>query len=232
MKTFFILTFFSSCYIISYGQNNYPVVLNNYNRTTANDTPILKAAGPQYAASGWKKFWWGEHYRREWTTPVSFPVLHISSIDGGLTPLKVGGGHESKSLRLLSANGREYVLRTMDKSLDALVPAELKGTFLNDIVNDQISMHILMGPLLFQEWQKLFPYLIQIQKYFMFLMILLCSEFRNIFANKLALLEERPSGKGWEHSDLFANAEDIVNSEKCLDMFLQVQNILLISNMF
>ena len=56
MKTFFILTFFSSCYIISYGQNNYPVVLNNYNRTTADDTTTLvKAAGPQFAASGWKR---------------------------------------------------------------------------------------------------------------------------------------------------------------------------------
>src|SRR5678816_1385089 len=137
MKIIFTLTLFTFICTHFYGQVNVETKQNT--QAVANDTSIIKAAGPQYAASGWKKFWWGEHYRREWATPVSFPVLDISSIDGGLTPLKVGGGHESKSLRLLSANGREYVLRTMDKSVDALVPEEFKGTFLNDILNDQIS---------------------------------------------------------------------------------------------
>ena len=93
MKTFFILTLFSSCYIISYGQNNYPVALNNHSQPADDTTTIVKAAGPQFAASGWKEFWWGEHYRREWATPVPFPVLYISTIDGGLTPRKVGGGN-------------------------------------------------------------------------------------------------------------------------------------------
>ena len=101
--------------------------------------PVIKPAGNQYLASGWKTLWWGKHYRREWAVPVSFPVLMLSAIDGGLTPQKEGGGHETKTLRLLSAKGREYVLRTMDKNLDVLVPPEFKGTFVNDIVNDQIS---------------------------------------------------------------------------------------------
>jgi hypothetical protein len=127
MKIFFTLTLFTFTSLNFYGQEN--VASKQITQAVSNDTSVIKAAGPQYAALGWKKFWWGEHYRREWTTPVSFPVLYISSIDGGLTPLKVGGGKESKSLRLLSANGREYVLRTMDKTADSLVPHALKGTF-------------------------------------------------------------------------------------------------------
>src|SRR5690349_3437092 len=103
MKTFFILSVFSLAYINFYGQTGSAVNSNVLKQTAKNDTAkIIKAAGPQYAASGWKEFWWGVHYRREWATPVRFPLLNISSIDGGLTPLKVGGGHESKSLRLLS----------------------------------------------------------------------------------------------------------------------------------
>src|SRR5262249_49775087 len=37
------------------------------------------------------------------------------------------------------------------------------------------------------------------------------------YANRLALLEERPSGKGWEHSDLFANASKIVNTSEMVN---------------
>src|ERR1044072_220225 len=61
--------------------------------TTANPIPpVIKPAGTQYLASGWKTLWWGKHYRKEWAVPVSFPVLMLSAIDGGLTPQKEGGG--------------------------------------------------------------------------------------------------------------------------------------------
>src|SRR5262245_26414272 len=123
---------------------------------SSNDTSIManavdagrvtRSAGTQYAASGWKRLWWGDHYRKEWVTPVSFPILHISSFDGGLQPVKAGGGHETKTLRLVSSHGKEYVLRTMDKSLDVLVPNYLKGTYVNDIVNDQVSTAHPYGP--------------------------------------------------------------------------------------
>ena len=210
MKIIFTLMLFTFICIRFYGQVN--VETKQITQAISNDTSIVKAAGPQYAASGWKNFWWGKHYRREWTTPVSFPVLHISSIDGGLTPLKVGGGHESKSLRLLSANGREYVLRTMDKSVDALVPEEFKGTFLNDILNDQISTAHPYGPIAISRMAEAISIPHTNPEIFYVPDDTAFHEFRNIFANRLALLEERPSGKGWEHSDLFANADGIVNT--------------------
>ena len=209
-----------------YGQNNYSANFKLGTAALANDSAaIIKAAGPQYAASGWKEFWWGKHYRKEWTTPVAFPVLNISVIDGGLTPLKLGGGHESKSLRLLSANGKEYVLRTMDKSLDVLVPEEFKGTFLNDIVNDQISTAHPYGPIAISKMAEAIsiphtnPEILYVPD------DTALHEFRNIFGNRLALFEERPSGKGWKHSTLFANADDIVNSEDMLQhVFASTKN--------
>jgi hypothetical protein len=210
MKSIFTLTLFTFICTHFYGQVN--IETKPLTEAVADDTSIIKAAGPQYAASAWKEFWWGEHYRREWTTPVSFPVLHISSIDGGLTPLKVGGGHESKSLRLLSANGREYVLRTMDKSLDVLVPDKIKGTLFNDIVNDQISTAHPYGPIAISKMAEAISIPHTTPEIFYVPDDTALREFRNIFGNKLALLEERPSGKGWEHSDLFANADDVVNT--------------------
>ncbi len=229
----------------AYGQND--SLLNSVlqDRRVVKDSFPIMPAGKQYTASGWKMFWWGKHYRKEWATPVSFPVLHISTVDGGLTPLKVGGGHESKTLRLLSANGREYVLRTMDKTHDALIPEELKGTFINDIVNDQVSTSYPYGAIAISKMAEAISILHTNPTIYYVPDDPQLGEFGNIFANRLALLEERPSGKGWEHSDLFANANDIVNSRDMLEhvfasteysvdqsMFLKVRFLDMIINDF
>jgi hypothetical protein len=179
-------------------------------------TPIVMAAGAQYKASGWKTFWWGKHYRREWATPVSFPTLNLSSFAGGLTPLKAGGGHESKTLRLLGGNGKEYVIRTMDKSLNSLVPEDLKGTFLNDVANDQISSAHPYGPIAIAKMASSLSFMHTNPEIYYIPDDPRLGDFRETFANKLCLIEERPSGKGWEHSDLFGNADDIVNTDKML----------------
>jgi len=71
----------------------------------------------KYKASASKEFFWGKHYRKEWGTTVSFPVLDMKTFKGGLTPDKMGGGHQSKSLRVIAGDGKEYVLRTVKKIL-------------------------------------------------------------------------------------------------------------------
>jgi hypothetical protein len=192
-------------------------------QTLAQSTPVTDSlvvslpAGKQYKASNSKMFWWGEHYRREWITEVRFPILNLDTAKGGLTPQKVGGGHQTKTLRLLGGDGREYVLRTIDKSLDVLIPDEFKGTFVNDLVNDQISTAHPYGPLAIA---KLADYIHILHTNPVILYVPdqdKLGEFNPIFANKLCLLEERPSGKGWEHTAISGNADDIDNSEKLFE---------------
>ncbi|HTE29037.1 MAG TPA: hypothetical protein VK666_01595, partial [Chryseolinea sp.] len=184
-------------------------------------SPVIMPAGKQYRASGWKTLWWGKHYRREWTTPVSFPVLHMDNFAGGLTPTKAGGGRESKSLRLVGGDGREYVMRTMDKSLDSLVPGDLKGSFLNDVANDQISTAHPYGPIAIARMASSLSFLHTNPAIYYIPDDPRLGEFRETFANKLCLVEERPSGKGWEHSEQFGNADEIVNTEKVLDLIFE-----------
>src|SRR6266487_6350074 len=82
----------------TYGQNDSLVNSDLQDQRVGKDAfTIVMPAGKQYTASGWKMFWWGKHYRKEWATPVPFHILKISTIDGGLEPIKVGGGHETKS---------------------------------------------------------------------------------------------------------------------------------------
>ncbi len=58
-----------------------------------------RAAGERYQAGGLHKFFFGKHYRDEWTTPVNVPYLDLGSFAGGLTPIKEGGRRQTKSLR-------------------------------------------------------------------------------------------------------------------------------------
>jgi hypothetical protein len=81
----------------------------------------------------------GENYRKEWAMPVKLPVIKLSQIYGGLRPVKEGGGMESKSLRLQDKNGKEWVLRSVEKIPDKLLPETLRGTFAIDWIGDEFS---------------------------------------------------------------------------------------------
>ena len=171
-------------------------------------------AGSRFAATHAKQFWWGKHWRKEWLEPVSFPTIDLNTIAGGLTPIKRGGGHETKTLRFLGHDGKEYVLRTIDKSLDVLVPEEFKNSFINDIINDQISTAHPYGPLVIASLADGIgilhtnPVIGFVPDNF------ILGEFKKDFANKLCLFEERPSGLGWNNTALTNFADDIINSEK------------------
>jgi len=101
---------------------------------------IVRAVHPSYnAVSGVHRWLFGENYRREWAVPVKLPVIRLSAFHGGLTPEKQGGGMQSKSLRLIDKNGMEWVLRSVEKSPDKLLPEGLRGTFAVDWVGDEFS---------------------------------------------------------------------------------------------
>jgi hypothetical protein len=44
-------------------------------------------------------------------------------------------------------------------------------------------------------------------------------QFRDTIGNKLCYFEERPTGKGWEHSEIAGNADEIENTEDILEKF-------------
>lgn len=67
-------------------------------------------------ASSIKKFLWGERYRKYYKTPVEAPTVNLDTIFGGLTPVRKGGGNQSKSLRLQDKNGTQYVMRALRKN--------------------------------------------------------------------------------------------------------------------
>lgn len=100
---------------------------------------ILIAANPKLKEKGLRNFLIGKNYRKEWTTPVKVPVLDLGRDQGGLTPEKQGGGKQTRSLRVVDKNGKEWSLRSVEKYPDAAIPPDLRQTFVRDLVIDGIS---------------------------------------------------------------------------------------------
>jgi hypothetical protein len=96
-------------------------------------------AGSRYAVGSLGRFLLGGDYRDLWTTPVEVEVLDLRAFAGGLTPVRRVGGQQSKALALVGADGRDYTFRNVDKDPSAILPEDLRGTIVDDFVQDQIA---------------------------------------------------------------------------------------------
>lgn len=78
----------------------------------------------------------GENYRAEWGMETKVPLLKISQLQGGLTPLQRGGGMQSYSLRLEDKKGKGWVIRSVNKNAASVLPEALRETFATELIDD------------------------------------------------------------------------------------------------
>ena len=150
-----------------------------------------------YNKAGWlHRIFLGENYRKEWAVPARLPVIRLSQTAGGLTPVKLGGGFQSTSLRLTDPGGKEYTLRTVEKKPDLVVPQSFQGTFVRELLDDATSAQHPYSSLLVPPVAKAagVPHaspvvgVVAPDKNM--------GQYQRLFAGKLSLLEERePLGK-------------------------------------
>lgn len=96
-------------------------------------------AAPGFKAGKLKQFFWGSNYRNEWATEVKVPVFDIGKVKGGLKTVSRGGRLQSMSLRLEDSAGFQYVLRSVEKYPERVLPEEFRETFIKDALVDAIS---------------------------------------------------------------------------------------------
>lgn len=102
---------------------------NNKNKGKSyekNFPSVMKAAiytNEETDKSGFFKWIWGERYRKVYSTEVTAPTVDLDTIFGGLTVVRKGGGHQSKSLRMVNPDGKEYVMRALKKSAEIYLQA-------------------------------------------------------------------------------------------------------------
>ena len=137
-----------------------PPTLNEYiGDFTTNFPDSVKASvytKKEIDKSGFFKGVWGERYRKYYGTEVKVPTVNLDTLMGGLVPVKKGGGHQSKSLRLQHKDGREYVMRALKKSAelylqsmafkDQYVLDDLKETYTQEILQDFYTGSHPYGP--------------------------------------------------------------------------------------
>ena len=167
--------------------------------------------GSTFPMKSSRTFWMGANYRKEWNTPVKVPVLNLSAEKGGLTPVKKGGGKQTKSLRLEAADGRQYKIRSIQKFItDKTLPGDLQSQAAADLVTDGVSASYPYAPLSMQVLQEAanVPYgkvkLVYIPD------DPKLGEFRKDFANMIATLEEvLPDGvsKGYDTDEVAEKLE-------------------------
>ncbi|WP_303311477.1 hypothetical protein [Hymenobacter sp. BT730] len=161
----------------------------------------------------------GKHYRQVWATPVALPVLSLRTAVPGtvLTPGKMGGGFQTTSLTLDAADGRSYVLRTLDKDPFKTLPKVMRKTFLLTLVRDQTSAGnpyaAFVVPPLAQAAGLLHT---TPRPFYVAGTDSTLGPFSKRFQGKVTLLEEKQSGKE-NLTPAFGKATNIVGSEDMLE---------------
>src|SRR5438876_5653260 len=153
--------------------------------------------GPEYDAGWLHKFFFGEHWRDVWTTPIEVDILDLDKFAGGFKPKKKGGGKETKSLTFKAGNGKQYKFRSINKYPKDILPEELQETGVSGLVQDQVSTAHPLAPLVVAS-------LLEEVKVRQSVPIVVfmpddekLGEFRKEFSNMLGTIQEVP-GKGKE----------------------------------
>ncbi len=177
--------------------------------------PQLMNASDVFEGKKSRAFFFGEGYRKEWFEGVTTPVFDIGTEKGGLKILKRGGGNQTKSLRLEAEDGKQYVLRLLEKDASKLIPEQFRSNFVKKIVQEGISgsnpyAAFVIPPL--AEAVNVYhtnPRLVFVPDDPRF------GIYREDFKNKLSLFEERPA-KDQSDAAHFGNSDKVINTPDML----------------
>ncbi|MEP4091678.1 BamA/TamA family outer membrane protein [Reichenbachiella sp.] len=194
-----------------------PIAENfDFPRYSFEDTVQQAHASSQYRAGNFKQKMMGVNYRDVWETKIKAPIFNITEEKGGLKIIKKGGGYQTNSLRMQAADGKQYVLRSLEKYPERALPEIMKGTLAVNIVQDQMSASNPYGAFVVPPMAEAVgiyhtnPKLVYIPNDGAF------GRHRKTFANTLALYEERPAFD-WSDASFFGNSNDVVNSAEVLE---------------
>ncbi|MCZ6900180.1 MAG: hypothetical protein O7F74_08070, partial [Bacteroidetes bacterium] len=179
------------------------------------DSVVTTSASQQYLIKTGKHWLLGKNYRQVWAADRTVPVFDIGSEHGGLKIIQRGGGFQTNSLRLEASDGKQYVLRSIEKYAIKAVPPALQETFAAGLVQDQISASHPYGAFVVPTMAE------AAGVYHTNPMAVFVPDdprlgpYRDDFANTMCLYEERPAG---DASDLpnFGNSKDIISTAKML----------------
>ena len=138
---FFIPVIFFSLYTISFCQTD-------SSGSSTSEYKIRVVPGKQYEVNWINEIFSGSHWRSLWLTKIEADVLDMNKFAGGLNPLKVGGGLQTKSLRLRGSDDNEYKFRSIDKFPYKSLRKEWQNSYYADLLQDQVSIGLPVSSLI------------------------------------------------------------------------------------
>ena len=176
--------------------------------------------------SDFYKFLWGSHYRSYYSQEIKVQNILLDTLFGGLRPIKSGGGHQSKSLRLEDDFGKQYVMRALKKSAtrfiqsvafkDQSIENEFKNTYTENFLLDFYTSSHPYTPFAVGDLAEAVnvshsnPQLFYVPKQKALL------EFNDNFGDELYMIEERPMD-GFMNYESFGRPEAIVSTAEVLN---------------
>lgn len=155
------------------------------------DSVVISASDKFKNWSGFKSVLLGDNYQAIWSEPVTFKVLNIRKEKGGLKVKSLGGGKQTKSLKLIDRNGKEWALRTVEKDPSKALPMNLRGTIAENIVSNMISASHPYAPLAVAHLALAAGIIAAPPEYFFVPDDPALGEYRPLFANTVCTLEDR-----------------------------------------
>ena len=164
--------------------------------------------------AGWlHKIFFGAHWRDLWSTPLRIKVLDLNKFAGGLKPLKKGGGLQTKSLRLMGKDGKEYKFRSLDKDPSKTLPPELQESLAADVFQDQISSANPFAPLVVAPILNAVGVLQAVPELYIMPDDAKLGKFREEFGGIIGMIEIQPEADD-DEDESFAGAEKVISTYK------------------
>ena len=179
------------------------------------DSVVRVKLSDQYMKGKFHRFFMGDNYRDVWNTKVDFPVFDIGTEKGGLSILKRGGGQQTRSVRLEDKNGKQYVLRSVNKYVEKALSEEMQNTIAVDVVQDGISASHPYAAITIPKLADAAGVMHTNPKLVWVPDDPRLGIYRKDIANGVFLFEERPDGN---RSDVksFGNSKDIESTSKTI----------------
>ena len=169
-------------------------------------------------------FFWGDHYRKAYGTEFTIPALDLSTFKGGVKPVKRGGGFQTNSLRLQAKDGKQYVMRSIDKDASRTLAWPFNESILTEVLKDNFSAsHPLAAIAVASLAKKAGVYFSQPKLYYVPPQEGL-GIYNDDFAGALYLVEERPDDDLWKDAPQFGNSDDIKSTLSMVESVMKKQD--------
>ena len=135
----------------------------------------------------------------------------MKNFAGGLTPVKRGGGQQTKSLRFLGNDGSYWKFRSINKDPRKILFKEFRDTIVHSVLQDQISTANPYAPLIVVPILKAVGILQAKPKLVWIKNEEKLGKFRKDFGNVLGMIELHPTNKD-KGTGQFIDSKKILNT--------------------